>query len=160
VTKADLRKCPDCGKIFAAHPGKARCLVCTTHYLQESALVEYAIAQLELDTPEVIAEFLGIPEDRVRQCIRDSSLLSAQAPVEAPCSRCGRAPATGRGRFCTDCLIDLDKAFRDAAGAVEKRLETMPSPLKGSRTGMLKALLDKRGRAGFRRFDPTPKGRY
>ncbi|MDZ4859919.1 MAG: hypothetical protein SGI88_13150 [Candidatus Hydrogenedentes bacterium] len=161
-----LSKCPRCGKIFAETPGKNLCARCNTEFLEYGDRVLDAIEKHGLRKPEEIAEFTGVPLEKVIELVENSTLLSHEIESDRLCAACKERPAQKHADYCFHCRLMLNKAFGDAAklmGEIREREQRMKRP-KANEPDLLasvdEALKHKRGRRAVKRPDPTPKNRY
>ena len=163
---AKISKCPRCGKIFAEKPGKTLCAKCNTEFLQYGELVLEAIEKRGLRKPAEIAEFTGVPIDKVIELVENSTLLSHEIEVERMCSACKERPAQKHADYCFHCRLMLNKAFGEAAklmGQIHERERRMKST-KHDSTDFLasvdQALKNKSRILSKPRPNPAPKNRY
>lgn len=163
---ANLTKCPRCGKIFAAQAGKSLCAKCNTEFLDYGDRVLDAIEKHGLRRPEDIAEFTGVPLDKVIDLVESSALLSHEIENNRLCAACKERPAQKHSDYCFHCRLTLNKAFGDAVKLMSeirerelraKRSEGKSGDFLPSVEETIKA---KRGRRRAQRPDPTPKSRY
>ncbi|GMU92252.1 MAG: hypothetical protein AMXMBFR4_13100 [Candidatus Hydrogenedentota bacterium] len=160
----DLAKCRRCGKIFGAQTGKVLCAKCTSDYLYEGERVLEAIEKHSLRTPREIAEFTGIPIDRVEDLIGSSALIGHAVEQNKPCLYCGERPAQKRSEYCLQCRMMLNKELGSAArliGSLLEREKRKPRVrIENAGPTLDQLLKSKRERTGTKRMDPTPRNRY
>jgi hypothetical protein len=163
---ARISKCPRCGKIFAEKPGKTLCAKCNTEFLQYGELVLEAIEKRGLRKPSEIAEFTGVPIEKVIELVENSTLLSHEIEVERMCAACKERPAQKHADYCFHCRLMLNKAFGEAAKLMgqihdrEKRMKSSKPDSSDFLTSVDEALKHKRNRRSNPRSNPTPKNRY
>ncbi|MBM3290213.1 MAG: hypothetical protein FJY92_08690 [Candidatus Hydrogenedentes bacterium] len=163
---ANLTKCPQCGKIFAAQAGKGLCAKCNSEFLAYGDRVLDAIEKHGLRKPEDIADFTGVPLDTVIDLVENSALLSHEIEQERVCAGCKERLAQKHSEYCFRCRLTLNKAFGDAVKLMGE-LRDREHRAKQSTTGtgdylpsVEETVKRKRGRRELRRPDPTPKSRY
>lgn len=163
---AKLSKCPRCGKIFAEKRGKSLCAKCNTEFLEYGDLVLDAIEKRGLRKPEEIAEFTGVPLEKVIELVENSTLLSHEIEAERVCAACKERPAQKHADYCFHCRLMLNKAFGDAAKLMaqiherEKRKKHTKIEAGDFLASVDESLKHKRNRRTVPRPDPTPKNRY
>lgn len=160
----ELAKCPNCGKLFAAVPGKDLCVTCTAQRLEQTERIEEAIMRWNLETPEEIASFVGMTVDEVKKIIKETSLFHSKVDRRVPCQRCRKKPAQPDSDYCLDCRLELNRALGIAVGDLTAKIEKMTYSMRvtgnPSRTKAATTLDDMGKRIGRSRGDFAPKNRY
>lgn len=161
----NLAQCPRCRKIFAKQPGKQLCAKCNTEFLDYGDRVLDAIEKRGLRKPQEIAEFTGIPLEKVIELVENSTLLSHQIEDDRLCNVCKERQAQKHSEFCFYCRLTLNKAFGDAVKLMcqlrDRELSKKQSKLTSQfLTSVEEHLQRKRERRTARRPDPTPRNRY
>ena len=143
------------------------CARCNTEFLEYGDRVLDAIERHGLRKPEDIAEFTGVPLEKVIELVESSTLLSHEIESERLCAACKERPAQKHADYCFHCRLMLNKAFGDAAklmAQIQERERIAKRAKKADAADLLpsvdEALKHKRGRRSIRRPDPTPKNRY
>lgn len=152
-----LRKCIDCGRLFAAQEGVQQCQNCSADERTVYKRIEDAVTVDKLDSVAAIAVDLGVDSGMVRRVLADMPYLASQVQNDELCPRCGiRAAVIGKD-YCSACLMDLSADLRDMAGAIGSRPESSGRNKPYiSHASIAKALREKRRRTGHHRFNPVP----
>lgn len=153
-----LRKCIDCGKLFAAREYVQQCQHCATDERTVYKRIEDAVVLDKLTSVSAISIDLGVDASVVRRVLADLPYLSDVVENDESCTRCGiRAAAFGRD-FCSYCMADVNADLRDMVSLTE-RGKPVQDPRKefgGRSLSVGNALREKRRRTGSYRFNPVP----
>lgn len=105
-----LKNCRRCGKAYNS-PNPNLCPECADAEEEEFKGVRKFIKDNPKVSLEVVAEATGIPEDRIRDYLREGRLESADlnGPV-LECKRCGKP--IYQGEYCVLCQSELQQTFR------------------------------------------------
>lgn len=151
-----LRKCLDCGRLFAARDGEQQCRACSEDEQLVYRRIEDAIVTDELRTVPDIALALGVDAEVVRRVLADMPHLASLVENDALCPRCGIRPIAFGKEYCPHCLMDISASLREMAGAAARNMELLARQPETTASGVLDALRSKRRRTGHYRFDPAP----
>jgi hypothetical protein len=152
--EAHLENCSGCGRLFAAYPGKEKCTACLTGLEEKRSWILEAIEQLQMITPQEIAEATGLDPHEIRRIVRDTRNLRNKVVLYDTCSKCGEHPPLPGSDFCLRCQLSLFKDFGDEARELSRKSEALGPNL--SLTGSAndtRALLNRKRR---RRLNPAP----
>lgn len=117
-----LRRCDDCGKLYADIWGKRWCVHCDDLREKRIELIENAITGAMRRTVSEIAEFTGIPEREVRRLVSSTGALSWAVDFQEPCVRCRKEPAQPGSEFCLECRMELHERFEEVARELESEV--------------------------------------
>lgn len=153
-----LRKCLDCGRLFAAREGVQQCQNCNADERSVYKRIEDAVVLDHLTTVPGIADELGVDTALVRRVLADMPSLANLVENDEFCMRCGIRPATIGRDYCSNCIMELNADLREMA-AISQR--SGPSRAAGReapaiRMSVGKALREKQRRTGHYRFNPAP----
>ena len=157
----EFARCPGCGKIYAARPGKKWCSACTPERVEDFQLVQDAIEEGLGESVSEIAAYTGLPAERVEELVEQSKSLRETINLHRPCVKCRVNEALAGLRFCLWCRADLYHQLAEATdelAARRPRREYVP-PVSRRAFGVAAELRRKRGSLGLSRLDPTPKKR-
>ena len=159
--RGEFARCPGCGKIYAARPGKKWCSACTPERVEDFQLVQDAIVDGCGGSVLEIADYTGLPVERVEELVEQSKSLRETINLHRPCDKCRVNEAQAGFRFCLWCRVDLYYALARTADQLAARRPTREyAPLvPGRASGVDAEFRRKRGSLGLSRFDPTPKRR-
>lgn len=160
---AGLTKCPQCGKMFAARPGKTLCAKCIEEEEERISRIEEAVSTYNKTSIEEIATFAGVSVHEVERLVEKSSLLSRAIEQQRPCERCKEKTAMPRSKYCLSCRIDLNYDLHHAAKTVAEKADEQARrkrEMEGKASHLGEAMEEKRGRTSKNRLDPTPHNRY
>lgn len=114
-----LRRCDDCGKLYADIWGKRWCVRCDELREQRIERIENAITGAMKRTISEIAEFTGIPEREVRRLVTAIPSLNWAVDFQEQCVRCRKEPAQPGSEFCLECRMELHERFEEVARELE-----------------------------------------
>lgn len=160
---AELTKCPKCGKVFGARPGKELCAHCSARQNERFALIQEAIEHYQMRSPEDIASFSGLTLQETVEMLETFTKLARQIDIRPLCSRCHDEFAQPSSQFCLSCRLELNRAFENAADELTQKVKVKAAKArttKGSPMAAVDAVDMKRLRASYRETRFTPKGRY
>ena len=144
----NMKRCNDCGKLFAAAPDKNLCDTCLRNRMSRPERVREAIEKQGLESPEEIALAVGIPVDDVSTILNRLELPQKIVPRESLCARCKHRESAQGSSYCIECRTALDRQFGEAARTLEQKIalarreQTVKSP--GSRMNTRDTLNKKR----------------
>jgi flagellar operon protein (TIGR03826 family) len=124
----NLRNCPECGRVFS-YVGRNLCPKCLEKEEEEYMTVRRYVRDHRGASILEVADATGIEEEKILQFLRDGRLESGGFSVALECERCGRK--IGSGRYCSDCLAQMDAQIRGAVTPKNKVSTEKPAP--GSR---------------------------
>lgn len=122
---ADLRNCPECGKLFA-YQGKNLCRKCQEKEEDEYLIVRRYVRDHPGATVFEVADATGIEEEKILGFLREGRLMSRGFVGSLECERCGRKIAGGR--YCDQCLYELDNQFKTVIPRKEPEKPVTPPP--------------------------------
>ncbi|HOP75594.1 MAG TPA: MerR family transcriptional regulator [Bacillota bacterium] len=119
----DVRNCKRCGKIFQ-YKGNSICPNCVLQDDEDFRKVrEYIIAHPN-STSIDISKATGVELKTITRFLREGRLESeffSGTDLGLQCEKCGREIESGR--FCEDCLNELQTGFKQAARQLDTRVE-------------------------------------
>lgn len=159
-----LRKCPSCGKVFVAKPGKTHCARCTSRRLEYLELIEEALDRGDVRDPEAIARVLDIPLETVAELIEENPFLQHKTEKPRRCKRCREEPAQAGSNYCLSCRLalnqDLGNAAADVLSRVRHSARQLGGPVRSGRVETASILGERRRRGGPSETRLTPKNRW
>lgn len=122
---AELRNCPQCGRVFA-YVGRNLCPRCMDKEEEEFKLVRSYIREHPGATIMDTSEATEVDEQKILRFLRDGRLVSRglQASVTLECERCGQT--IGEGRYCRTCLTELDRELKETVSGSSPQREAPP----------------------------------
>jgi ribosomal protein L44E len=157
----NMTRCEECGKLFAAAPGKTLCETCQRAQMSLAERVREAVEHEGLETPEEIALTVGVPLDDARTLLSQIVLPKKSVNPDALCARCKQSEASQGFAYCAACRAYLDQQFGAAARSIEERLaqsdrrNNRPAGTGGSRMATREALEKKRLRTSQQTKRPS-----
>lgn len=106
---ADLRNCPQCGRLFA-YQGRNLCKKCQEEEENEYLVVRRYVREHPGATVFEVAEETGVEEEKILQFLRDGRLQSKGLTAVLECERCGQKISSGR--YCQQCIKELDSQIK------------------------------------------------
>lgn len=119
---ANLRNCPQCGRLFA-YNGRNLCSRCLRAEDEEYMVVRRYVRDHPGATVFEVADETGVDEEKILQFLRDGRLEARGLQQMLECGRCGKK--ISQGNYCEDCLKIMDAELR---GAVSKSQASAPEP--------------------------------
>lgn len=127
---ADLRNCPECGRLFA-YQGRNLCKKCQEEEENEYLVVRRYVREHPGATVFEVAEETGVEEEKILQFLRDGRLQSKGLTSVLECERCGKKISSGR--YCPQCIKELDSQIQ---GVIGHNTRKQPEARKDSKDKM------------------------
>lgn len=118
---AELRNCPECGRLFA-YQSRNLCSKCLEKEEHDYNVVRRYVRDHSGASIFEVAEATGIDEEKILQFLRDGRLQSKGFANVMECERCGRRISSGR--LCDSCRAQLGNEMR---GAISSTAPTRPT---------------------------------
>lgn len=101
---AQLKNCPECGKLYL-EVGQKMCPKCYDVELEQEQIVHDYVRDHDKCSIMEIVENTGVKEKVVLRMIKNGRFVETGMEIMYPCESCGAM--ISRGRFCDDCSNDL-----------------------------------------------------
>ena len=127
-----------------------------------AAAVDLAVDRMGCRTIDEIVEQTGIDKAEVLRIVRRTPVLRDTVLTDIPCRRCGDRTAAPDSQFCTECRLELSRAFARATAALVNKITGLAErkshePIGHKRMSVARELRAKRAMTGMNRFHPTPR---
>lgn len=162
MRKYELRHCKECRRLFSAAPTQAVCSDCLRIDYDMATSVDRAVDNYGCRTIDEIVEFTGLPKDDVLKIVRRTPVLRETVATDIPCRRCSTRTAAPDSQFCSQCRLELNRAFAHATASLMNTITGLADkrshqPIGYKRMSVVRELRAKRAMTGMNRFDPTPR---
>ena len=150
-----IRRCAECGRLYAADPPRVLCLECATAHERRLDLVGKAVDGNQRTTEEISRQ-TGLTYDEVRKALRELPVLSRYVDTAPVCEMCRRRPPIEGTLYCLYCQIEALHELRQAADESFERAEDEEyeeAPPRPPTVGQL--LESKRARTTTARINPV-----
>lgn len=127
---AELRNCPQCGRLFA-YQGRNLCKKCQEEEENEYLIVRKYVRDNPGATIFEVSEATGVEEEKILHFLREGRLQSKGLALALECERCGRKIASGR--YCSQCLKELENEIKSV---VKDNTPKMPELKKDTKDRM------------------------
>lgn len=112
----NVRNCKNCGRLFNYIAGPPICPECKDQVEKKFQKAKEFVRNTAHATVSMVAEEVDVPEQQVKQWIREERLVFSDATVAGvTCEVCGEPITTGR--FCAKCK---NQVMNDLNGAIKK----------------------------------------
>lgn len=132
---ADLRNCPECGRLFA-YQGRNLCRKCLEKEEDEYTVVRRYVRDHAGASVFEVADATGVEEEKILQFLRDGRLQSKGFAEIMECERCGRRISSGR--LCDSCMGQLKNEIKGAIASPKP--DPRPEPPSSSRSDKIHIL--------------------
>ena len=122
----NVKNCRNCGKLFNYIAGPNICPACKEEIEKKFQQAKEFVRNTAHATVSMVAEEVDVPEQQVKQWIREERLVFADSAIAGiACEVCGEPITTGR--FCAKCknqvMNDLNGAIKRPDAPVIKKKE-------------------------------------
>ncbi|MCR5405478.1 MAG: flagellar protein [Lachnospiraceae bacterium] len=122
----NVRNCKNCGRLFNYIAGPPICPECKDQIEKKFQQAKEFVRNTPHATVSMVAEEVDVPEQQVKQWIREERLVFADSAIAGiACEVCGEPISTGR--FCAKCknqvMNDLNGAIKRPDAPVIKKKE-------------------------------------
>ena len=122
----NVRNCKNCGRLFNYIAGPPICPECKDQIEKKFQKAKEFVRNTAHATVAMVAEEVDVPEQQVKQWIREERLVFADSAIAGiACEVCGEPITTGR--FCAKCknqvMNDLNGAIKRPDAPVIKKKE-------------------------------------
>ena len=122
----NVRNCKNCGRLFNYIAGPPICPECKDQIEKKFQQANEFVRNTAHATVSMVAEEVDVPEQQVKQWIREERLVFADSAIAGiACEVCGEPISTGR--FCAKCknqvMNDLNGAIKRPDAPVIKKKE-------------------------------------
>ena len=122
----NVRNCKNCGRLFNYIAGPPICPECKDQIEKKFQQAKEFVRNTAHATVAMVAEEVDVPEQQVKQWIREERLVFADSAIAGiACEVCGEPISTGR--FCAKCknqvMNDLNGAIKRPDAPVIKKKE-------------------------------------
>lgn len=112
----NVRNCKNCGRLFNYIAGPPICPECKDSIEKKFQQAKEFVRNTAHATVSMVAEEVDVPEQQVKQWIREERLVFADSAIAGiACEVCGEPITTGR--FCAKCK---NQVMNDLNGAIKK----------------------------------------
>ena len=122
----NVRNCRECGRLFNYIAGPPICPACKEELEKKFQQAKEYVRSTAHATVSMVAEECDVPEQQVKQWVREERLIFSDASIAGvTCEVCGAPILTGR--FCDKCknqmMNDLNGAIKRPDAPVVKKKE-------------------------------------
>ncbi len=159
-----LKTCDSCHRLYSSSNSKSVCDSCLRKNLDGALAVDQAVEDYGITDIGAIASATGLPVQRVLEIVSVTAALRDKVGGVI-CERCQSPTASAGSRLCNDCRAELNQEISETttrmADRIAREAEKQASQPVGA-MGMNVAHLtrNKRAATAFKRFNPTPRGKY
>ena len=116
----DLKKCTNCGQLFAAARGQRICPDCLAEEEHKFELVKDYLWDNPGATIPQVSEATDVGEPIIEKFVREGRLVEIQGSnLKIECQKCGKP--ISKGKFCSDCGNKLAKDIQKSKSKSKKK---------------------------------------
>ena len=160
-----LKSCEECHRLYSSEAGETICRVCMRKRLDGAIAVDAAVDQYGLHDISEIAAVTGLPISRVMAIVKETAALRSQVTEGTICERCHKPAATAGSRLCFECRAELNSELGETTSRMADKMareadKNAAQPVGSKGMNVAHLTESKRRGTGFKRFNPTPRGKY